>query len=243
MSDKKTTDNFRKNGMTLAGHYYAPFKSEKLVTRIMCCVLAVLSIVLTGLFMAYYSKNRDGSSTDAMLIASMFVIWLVIEIVFIIAVSYVIRKVRGGFKCSYTDDGERFITNEGGILRSFWYWEVKNILFVPRESFGKVRGYDITISLVSRDEVYSVTSDNYISKETTPFMVVQQRVDELKQKKSHEEYIKEVRAMGSDAVSNGTQSTSQDRLGMDAQMPAVSAHAKQENNNCDLTQTGDTYAE
>lgn len=227
MNKQKTTENFRKNGMTLVGHYYAPYKSEKIVSKVLCCVFAALTITSTVLFGLYYFKNREGYSGDAMLLLAIGVIWLIAEIVLIASVSYAIRKIRVGFQCSYTDDGERFITNEGGVLRSFWYWEVKNILFIPRESFGKVRGYDITISLISHDEIYSITSDNFISKETTPFMLVQQRVEELKQKKSHEEYIKEIRAMGSDSVSSGSQSTSQDRLGMDARMPVVSAPAKE----------------
>lgn len=226
MSSEKTTKNFRKNGHTLAGYYYVPYKSELPAVSLILGALAILSIVYSYFCFRYYRNHVDGISTDSMVLASVFIVWIVVEAVMILVFSFLAKKVCGGFKCSYTDDGERFITNEGGNIRSFWYWEVQNIFFTPRTVFGKVRGYDVTIRLVGRDEIYHVTSDGFISKESTPFMIVSDRVDAYNQKKSHDEYIKEINAIGDQVVSSGTQSTSQDRLGMDAEMPAVGVFPK-----------------
>lgn len=221
---KSNTINIRQFGSSLSGSYKAPYKSEPLVKGLIIGVFAALVVVILLIAIKVISDNitlLDGS--DMLYIVAVSLICVFAEAIVITLAIILVKVLRSGYKCTYIEDGERFVTNEGGNSREFYYWEVKDIHFVPKEVFGKVRGYEVTVVLESRQEVYAVVSDGFLSKESTPFYIVVERVEAYRKKKSREAYIKEMRSLNNDVLSftdTGTDNAA-NRLGRDAEMPTV----------------------
>lgn len=224
MTEKKLNVNMRKYASSVSGTYRAPYKSEGFFRGLITSIAAVLSIILVLMAAKVIRNFFMNDASDSLVILSISIIVVVIEIL-IIAIAVVITKsVCSGYKCTYIDDGDRFVTNEGGNHREIYYWEVKDVQFVPRTILGKVHGYEVTIVTEHRNEVYGVVSGGFISKESTPFYIVCERVEQYRAKKAREAYMKEVRSMNSTPVSLDDNSQNEDptnRLGMNAEMPSV----------------------
>lgn len=225
--DYSAAANAGRCGHSGSGTYMAPYKSEPLITGVIFGVVGVLAVLLALFAVGMVRDNLKDDSSDLMLLLAVAVCLLLLETLVILTGIVLIRFARTGYKCSYIADEERFITDEGGNSRTIYYADVQAVHFVPRSVWGKVRGYEVTVVLNGFQEEYELTSDGFISEKTTPFYIIVERVEEIRRQQAHERYKQELARLGTSAstapmqqsVSAGKQSFN--RLGQDAQMPAV----------------------
>lgn len=187
MQDKNYTNPADRGrfGFSMSGEYYTPHKAEGLFVTVLVAVAVIAGLALFFGINALNTDNkmRQEASTTFVMVGS--AIALVIFIIILVLVFGVgIRAVKKGFKCTYSANDETFTTTIGGDLHVIRYDEVSSVHFEPRNAFGKVRGYDITIKVKGVDERFSVCSDGYISPQATPFYIVQERVEILRQKRT-----------------------------------------------------------
>lgn len=187
MQDKNYTNPADRGrfGFSMSGEYYTPHKAEGLFVTLLVGVAAVAGLALFFTLTSLNSehKMREEASSTFVLIGSAIAL-LIFLVVLILVFGVGIRAVKKGFKCTYIANDETFTTTIGGDLHVIRYEEVSNVHFEPRSSFGKVRGYDVTIRVKGNEEVFSVCSDGYISPQATPFYIIQERVELLRQKRS-----------------------------------------------------------
>lgn len=169
----------------MSGEYYTPHKAEGLFITVLVGVAVVAALAL---FFAINVLNTDNkmhqeASTTFVLVGSA-IAFMIFVVILVLVFGVGIRAVRKGFKCTYSANDETFTTTIGGDLHVIRYEDVSSVHFEPRNSFGKVRGYDITIRVKGHDEKFSVCSDGYISPQATPFFIVQERVEILRQKRT-----------------------------------------------------------
>lgn len=169
----------------MSGEYYTPHKAEGLFITVLVGVAVVAGLALFFAINALNTENkmRQEASATFVLVGSA-IAFLIFAIIIILVFGVGIRTVKKGFKCTYSANDETFTTTIGGDLHVIRYDEVSSVHFEPRNAFGKVRGYDITIRVKGHDEKFSVCSDGYISPQATPFYIVQERVEILRQKRS-----------------------------------------------------------
>lgn len=187
MQDKNYTNPADRGrfGFSMSGEYYTPHKAEGLFITILVGVAVVAGLALFFAINALNTENkmRQEASATFVLIGSA-IAFVIFAVIIILVFGVGIRTVKKGFKCTYSANDETFTTTIGGDLHVIRYDEVSSVHFEPRNAFGKVRGYDITIRVKGVDEKFSVCSDGYISPQATPFYIVQERVEILRQKRS-----------------------------------------------------------
>lgn len=172
-------------GFSRSGEYHAPYKAEGVFIMMLLGAAAAAGVVLFFVMKGFVEKTKreEGAGSTFVIIGG--VIALLIFVAILIAVFGVgIRSVKKGFVCKYTANDETFTATIGGDLHVIKYSEVTNVHFKPRSSFGKIRGYDVTIKVKGIDKVYSVCSDGYLSPNATPFYIIQERLDILRRAKS-----------------------------------------------------------
>lgn len=187
MQDKNYTNPADRGrfGFSMSGEYYTPHKAEGLFITVLVAVAVIAGLALFFGINALNTDNKmkqEASTTFVMVGSAIALVIFIIILVLVFGVG--IRAVKKGFKCTYSANDETFTTTIGGDLHVIRYDEVSSVHFEPRNAFGKVRGYDITIKVKGVDERFSVCSDGYISPQATPFYIVQERVEILKQKRS-----------------------------------------------------------
>lgn len=187
MQDKNYTnpEDRGRFGFSMSGEYYTPFKAEGLLVALLIsiAVLAGLALVYAlGRINTQHQMEQESSSAFVLLGSAIALIAFVVILILVFGVG--VRSVKKGFRCHYSASDETFTTTIGGDLHVIRYDEVSNIHFDPRSSFGKVRGYDITIKIKGRDEHYSVCSDGYLSPQATPFFIIQERLELRREKRS-----------------------------------------------------------
>lgn len=253
--DYSAAANAGRTGHSGSGIYRAPYKSEPLITGIILGVVGVLALLIALFAIGMVRDNLKNDSSDLMLLLAVSVCLLLVEALVIGTGIVLVRIARTGYKCSYIADEERFITNEGGNSRTIYYADVQAVHFVPRSLWGRVRGYEVTVVLNGFQEEYAVTSEGFISEKSTPFYIIIERVEEIRRQQAHERYEQELAKLGTNASTAPmkpkglSESKTQifNRLGQDAQMPAVnlSAVAKAAPTKTDTTenkeQKNDTY--
>ncbi|MGN1111538.1 MAG: hypothetical protein ACI4QY_07770, partial [Oscillospiraceae bacterium] len=186
MRDEKFTGarNVDRFAFSETGYYKAPYKSEALIIGITMGVVIALAVLIT-LFMANIMKdNLRSDSSDFMVMGAMAVGWIAAMAVLFGFGGVLSKMVRGGYKCKYIADSERFITDEGGHSRTIYYRDVLAVNFSPRTFFGKARGYDITVKLRNAVEIYALVSDGFISEKSTPFRIITEQVDRIRAEES-----------------------------------------------------------
>lgn len=187
MQDKNYTNPADRGrfGFSMSGEYYTPHKAEGLFITLLVGVAVVAGLALFFAINALNKENKMRQEASATFVLVGSAIALMIFIIILILVFGVgIRSIKKGFKCSYSANDETFTTTIGGDLHVIRYDEVSNVHFEPRSSFGKVRGYDITIRVKGNEERFAVCSDGYISPQATPFYIIRERVELLRQKRS-----------------------------------------------------------
>ena len=171
-------------GFSMSGEYRAPYKSEPVFVLLLIGVAAAAGVGLF-FFMANFvekTKREEGAASTFVIIAG--VIALALFIAILIAVFGVgIKNVKKGFLCKYSANDETFTATVGGDLHVIRYSEVSNINFEPRSTLGKIRGYDVTIRVNGRDEMFSICSDGYLAPNSTPFFIIQERLDIMRRAK------------------------------------------------------------
>lgn len=187
MQDKNYTnpEDRGRFGFSMSGEYYTPHKAEGLFITLLIggAVVAGLALVYAlGKINAQNQMEMESSSAFVMLGSAIALVAFIAILILIFGVG--IRSVKKGFRCHYSASDETFTTTIGGDLHVIRYEDVTSIHFEPRSSFGKVRGYDITIMVRGHEERYSVCSEGYLSPQATPFYIIQERVDLLRQKRS-----------------------------------------------------------
>ena len=169
----------------MSGEYRAPYKSESIFVILLVGIAvgagAALFFFLNDF--AAKAKREEGGASTFVIIGGLIALVLFL-IILILVFGVGIKSVKKGFLCKYTANDETFTATVGGDLHVIKYSEVTNINFQPRSSFGKIRGYDVTIKVNGREEVYSICSDGYLSPNSTPFFIIQERLDIMRRQKS-----------------------------------------------------------
>ena len=172
-------------GFSMSGEYRAPYKAETVVVTLLIGIAVGAGVALVFFLMGYMDKVKreegDASTFVAIAVGIAFLLFLAI-LVIIFGVG--IRSVKKGFLCKYTANDETFTATVGGDLHVIQYKEVTNIHFRPRSSLGKIRGYDVTIKVNGRDMEFSICSDGYLSPNSTPFFIIQERLDIMRRQHS-----------------------------------------------------------
>ncbi len=197
MQDKNYTNPADRGrfGFSMSGEYYTPHKTEGFLIAVLVGVAVVAGLALFFAINALNTENkmRQEASATFVLVGSAIAFGIFL-IILILVFGVGIRAVKKGFKCTYVANDETFTTTIGGDLHVIRYDEVSTVHFEPRNAFGKVRGYDVTIKVKGVEQKFSVCSDGYISPQATPFYIIEERVRIRNEKRSTPTYINTARA-------------------------------------------------
>lgn len=172
-------------GFSMSGEYRAPYKSESIFVIMLIGIAFGAGAAIFFVMWNYVGKSKREEGDAAKFVFIAVVIAFLVFLAILIAVFGVgIRSVKKGFACKYSANDETFTATVGGDLHVIRYSEVSNIHFQPRTSFGKIRGYDVTIRVNGKDEIFSICSDGYLSPNSTPFFIIQERLDILQRQHS-----------------------------------------------------------
>ncbi len=220
-----------RHDLSVSGSYRAPYKSESVIMGIVIGVVVTLVILIFILMTMYVRENYKNNDSDRFLLLVSAVIVFLAETMAVNVGIVLVRFVRSGYQCSFMADEERFITNEGGNSRVIFFSDVQAVFFTPRTIFSRtIYGYEVTVKLNGRDEVYCVASDGYISEKSTPFYIIVERVEKLRRAEARKRYDEELAKLGSKvsvslAQPESGRSAPSSRIGQDALMPSVSLDA------------------
>ena len=169
----------------MSGEYRAPYKAEAVLVTLLSAVAIGAGVAIFFVVMNYVDKVKRDEGSGAFFVMIAIAIAVIFFLAIMVAVFGVgIRSIKKGFLCKYTANDETFTTTVGGDLHVIQYKEVTNINFRPRSSLGKIRGYDVTIRVNGRDEEFSICSDGYLSPNSTPFFIIQERLDIIRRTKT-----------------------------------------------------------
>lgn len=169
----------------MSGEYRSPYKSETVFVTLLIGIAVAAGTALFLILMKVTSNSKAAGDSGTMFIAIASTVALAIFIAILVAIFGVgVRSVKKGFLCKYSANDETFTTTVGGDLHVIQYKDVTSIQFQPRMSFGKIRGYDVTIRVSGKDECFSICSDGYLSQRSTPFYIIQERLDLIRHPRS-----------------------------------------------------------
>lgn len=232
-------------GFSESGEYRAPYKFGTLFIAVFIAV-GVVAVAISFLIMRQFMRENmeimpEGSGIYAM--ASALVVGLV-AVVCVIVIGALSRYIRLGYVCKYDANDEKFTLTVGREIHTIFYKDVQNVYFMPRFALGKkVCGYNVTIKLNGVEEEYDIVFDGYLSEKNTPFNIIRERVEMLRQS----EALESAKQAGKNAAGENNRPISSediakaqegkkdvyDRmaelLGKDAEMPGVSL-AKEDRN-------------
>lgn len=172
-------------GYSMSGDFYSPYKAETLLITLLVGVAVAAGAALVFALVRLNEQNRrEMESTTSVVILGSAIALILFVLVLIAVFGVGVRAVKKGFRCHYSANDETFTANIGGDLHVIQYKDVTAINFFPRTFLGKIRGYDITVKVSGRDQTYSVCSDGYISPKSTPFFIIQERLDIIRNSRS-----------------------------------------------------------
>lgn len=175
-------------GFSESGKYRAPFKGDYFIVALLIAALILGEIFIIG-FGAKIIKENVNDQNEALLFGIMAVTVIVIlSVLVILGLGAVIRYIINGYACTYAANDEKFTAIVGGDTHIIYYSDVQDITFKPRTFFGKVKGYTVTITVAGEKQEYGISFDGYQSEKTTPFYIIQERIDAMK----HEEDLRRV---------------------------------------------------
>ncbi len=226
--------NAERSGSSASGTYRAPYKPEPLLTGIIfgvCAAVAILVFIFVVRFARFARENLKEGGTTLMLVLAATLAVAILEALVVLTGILLVKIVRRGHKCNYTADEERFITNEGGKIRTVFFRDVQSVNFFSISVFGKDRGYDVNVRLRNKyDEIFSIVSENFISEKSTPFWIIAERIEKIR--KEEWQYVKHIPAPGvsdltvrtqPESISNGK--LSDNGQNRDSAMPALNLSA------------------
>lgn len=173
-------------GFSMSGDFYTPYKFETVlvIALIAVAVTAGLALFFIVSKISVQSRIEQESNADFVVMGSIIAI-IVFVAILIVIFGVGVKSVKKGFKCSYTANDETFTATIGGDLHVIQYKDVASVSFLSRDSFGKIRGYDILIKMNNgKEESFSICSDGYLSPQATPFYIIQERIEILRRARS-----------------------------------------------------------
>ncbi|MDE7361554.1 MAG: hypothetical protein K2N38_06420 [Oscillospiraceae bacterium] len=222
-------------GFSESGEFKAPYKGAPIFAVLIICA-GILIDVLALVALIKLGDSLQVTEGEMFVTLAQGVVMLIVVILTIIFISIAVRAVTSGFKCRYTANDEKFILTYGGDVHTFYYKDVQTVHFIPRSSLGKVSGYDVTIRIKGEDRYFSIVSDSYISEKSTPFNIIRERAEIVRNAQNNERIMLEGRNSVGDsnkpifaediAKAQAGKKDVFDRmaelLGKDAEMPGVS---------------------
>lgn len=172
-------------GFSMSGEYRAPYKAEAFVVTLLVGVAVIAGLALFFTLSAIWQRNEmEQDSTSAFVLIGSIIALIVFVIILIVVFGVGIRNIKKGFLCKYSANDETFTTTIGGDLHVIQYKDVIGVTFQPRSSLGKIRGYNVIVRVGTKEEVFGICSDGYLSPQATPFYIIQERMEILRRPRS-----------------------------------------------------------
>lgn len=184
-----------------SGNFRAPYKSEGLYVFTVLLIAAILEGVviffaLSFLHILLGEYEQEGATFSAM--TSALIIGIGTVVIFLIA-GLIIANIHSGIKCKFTATEEKFVVTVGGDTHVINYNEVQSIVFMPRYFFGKIKGYDVDITIANKVQQYGVCfRGQYQSEKTTPYYIIKDRLEIIERRRSDEAALYAQQKMGAD---------------------------------------------
>lgn len=184
-----------------SGKFRAPYKSEGLYVFAVVFIAAILETALL-IFALNFLHSLLGVYQDQGAVFSAMTSAVVIgvgTVVILLAAGLIIANLHSGIKCTYSATEEKFVVTVGGDTNVINYNEVQSIVFTPRYFLGKVKGYDVDITILNKVYRYAVCfSGQYQSEKTTPFYIIKERVEMIQSRRSDEAALYAQQKIGAD---------------------------------------------
>lgn len=184
-----------------SGNFRAPYKSEGLYVFTVILIAAILEGVVVFFALSFLhillgKYEQQGATFSAM--TSALIIGIGTVVIFLIA-GLIIASIHSGIKCKFTATEEKFVVTVGGDTHVINYNEVQSIVFMPRYFFGKIKGYDVDITIANKVQQYSVCfRGQYQSEKTTPYYIIKDRLEIIERRRSDEAALYAQQKMGTD---------------------------------------------
>ncbi len=231
-------------GFSESGEFRAPFKGSHILKALIISAAIFLIVISVVTAMEIYREVLPSLPNGELLLSLICVVILgaIIAVCVIVAVLG-LRAVTSGYRCSYTANDEKMVLTIGGDTHTIYYREVQTVHFISRTLFGKVCGYDVTVRINGADEEYAITFDGYLSEKNTPFYIISERAEMVR----NAAYVEQARQADLNAAGDkrapiqaediaNAQSRKKDvydrmaeLLGKDANMPGVSLPQSERN--------------
>lgn len=195
-----TGDNFlnksdkSRYGYREMGEYQAPYKNEHLIAAVVLGA-AGIAAVLIWLFVlnniirpgSKYYSGGGGLFFGLTGIAAL----VLLESMCLCCAALILKYVMSGFTCKYFADDEKFTAIVGSETHTIYYKDVQLVYFQHKTFFGKFYGYDITVKANNANEEFSMVFEKFITERSTPFYIIQERVNQLRALAEEIEYKRE----------------------------------------------------
>ena len=184
-----------------SGKFRAPYKSEGLYVFAVVFIAAILETALLIFALNFLHTllgeyEKQGAVFSAMTSA---VVIGVGTVVILVVAGVIIANLHSGIKCSYSATEDKFVVDIGGDTTVINYSEVQSVIFTPRYFWGKVKGYDVDITVNNKIMQYAVCfSGQYQSEKTTPFYIIKERVEMIQSRRSDEAALYAQQKIGAD---------------------------------------------
>ncbi|MCH5206137.1 MAG: hypothetical protein J1F09_04230 [Oscillospiraceae bacterium] len=205
-------------GFSESGEFRAPYKSEHVIVSVLIAgmvVMAVLAFLLTvTVVRTGIGVGSDADSVKLFVGLTGVIILAILESLVILGFVLMIKFVLSGYECKYDATDEKIIISDGGNTRTIYYKDVQTVHFQPRHFFRKVQGYDVTVKVNGALEEFGITSDSFISEKTTPFFIIKERMEMIRQAEYAERQRNEglVSAVRTDSITTKPKKTVTDRV-------------------------------
>ncbi|MBD5128942.1 MAG: hypothetical protein HDT43_03315 [Ruminococcaceae bacterium] len=225
-------------GFSESGEFQAPYKGAHIVKALIIAATIVIIAISVIVGLRVYREAVPSLPGSDLLFAIMAVgILAAIALACIVVAALSIRTLSNGIKCKYVANDEKMILTIGGDNHTIYYREVQQVHFIPISSLGKVCGYDVTVRVNGADESYSIAFDGFLSEKNTPFYIIRERAEMLRNAEYNEQRLKQagINSVGESnrpilaediAKAQSRKKDVYDRmaelLGKDAEMPGVS---------------------
>lgn len=224
-------------GFSETGEYHAGFRSAHIFSAILIAGAATLFVVLITIIVNIMKINMSQLGGGEMFFALAGGVFIILIAAFLAALVGIGTKIiHGGYKCKYTANDEKFTVTNGSDIRTIYYKDVQTVHFLPIMRRGGVCGYNVTVQVNGACEEFSVVSDGFLSEKNTPFYIIKERAERMRQAEALERArLEEKNAVGDSSKPVSSEDIAQaqegkkdvyDRmaelLGKDAEMPGVS---------------------
>lgn len=175
-------------GFSESGKFRAPFKADVVIVSLLFAAIVLAEIFIIGFGIKIIQDNVLQKNEELIYGLIAVVVIVILSALVILGIGSAIRYIINGYPCNYAATDEKFTVNIGGDQQTIYYSDVQDISFTPRSFFGKVRGYFVHITVAGEKREYGVSFDGYQSEKTTPFYIIQERIDAM----NHEQDLRRV---------------------------------------------------